>query len=99
MGAGISTIALIFAGSTSIPCLLTINPSSFPEVAPNTHLAGLSRSRYLRSLSKKLYQIDDVAFCVERLGDHIVYVDFYLPVHHIMEQCGHGPLAKNPSFT
>ena len=35
-------MALIFSGLASIPRLLTVNLSSFPEGTPKTHLVGLS---------------------------------------------------------
>ena len=41
-GASMAMMALIFSGLVSIPRLLTMNPSSFPEGMPKTHLVGLS---------------------------------------------------------
>ena len=45
-------MALIFSGLASIPQLLTMKPSSFPEGTPKTHLVGLSFQRNLRRLLK-----------------------------------------------
>ena len=39
-GASITMIALIFSGLALIPRLLMMNPSSFPEGTPKTHLVG-----------------------------------------------------------
>jgi hypothetical protein len=41
-GASISVMAMIFSGLASIPRLLTMNPSNFPDGTPNTHFVGLS---------------------------------------------------------
>ena len=41
-GASIAMMALIFSGLASIPRWLTMNPSSFLEGMPMTHLVGLS---------------------------------------------------------
>ena len=41
-GASMAMMALIFSGLASIPQLLTMNPSSFPEGTTKTHLVGLS---------------------------------------------------------
>ena len=35
-------MALTFVGLASMPQLLTMKPSSFPDGTPNTHLVGLS---------------------------------------------------------
>ena len=45
-------MALIFSGLASIPQLLTMNPSSFLEGTPKTHLVGLSFQRNFRRLLK-----------------------------------------------
>ena len=41
-GTSMAMMALIFSGLASIPRLLMMNPSSFPEGTPKTHLVGLS---------------------------------------------------------
>ena len=41
-GASMAMMALIFSRLASIPRLLMMNPSSFPEGMPKTHLVGLS---------------------------------------------------------
>jgi hypothetical protein len=42
VGASMSVMAMIFTGLASIPRLLTMNPSNFPDGTPNTHFVGLS---------------------------------------------------------
>ena len=44
LGAGMSSMALIFLGSTSIPHSLTMYPSNFPEVTPKVHFLGFNLS-------------------------------------------------------
>ena len=51
-GASIAMMALIFSGLASISLLLTMNPSSFLEGTPKTHLVGLSFQRNFRRLLK-----------------------------------------------
>ena len=51
-GASMAMIALIFSGLASIPRWLTMNPSSFPEGTPKTHLVGLSFQRNFQRLLK-----------------------------------------------
>jgi hypothetical protein len=51
-GASMAKMALIFSGLASIPWWLTMNPSSFPEGTPKTHLVGLSFHRNFRRLLK-----------------------------------------------
>jgi hypothetical protein len=46
-GASISVMAVIFIGLASIPRLLMMNPSNFPDGTPKTHLVGLSFHRNL----------------------------------------------------
>ena len=55
LGAGMSSMALIFLGSTSIPRSLTMCPSNFPEVTPKVHFLGFNLSLNCRILSKNLY--------------------------------------------
>ena len=57
-----------------IPCLLTINPSSFRT---EYTLSWVESKPVLTESFEKLSQIDDVAFCVERLGDRL-----RRPMHH-----------------
>jgi hypothetical protein len=45
-----SVMAVIFTGLASMPRLLTMNPSNFPEGTPKTHLVGLSFHQNLRRL-------------------------------------------------
>ena len=54
LGAGMSSIALIFLGSTSMPRSLTICPNNFPEVTPKVHFLGFNLSLNCRILSKNL---------------------------------------------
>ena len=54
--AGMSSMALIFSGSTSIPHLLTICPSNFLEVTPNVHFLRFNRNMNCLILSKNLYK-------------------------------------------
>ena len=54
--AGMSSMALIFSGSTSIPHLLTICPSNFLEVTSNVHFLRFNRNMNCLILSKNLYK-------------------------------------------
>ena len=56
LGVGMSSMTMIFSGSTSIPHSLTICPSSFPEVTPNVHFLGFNRSLNCLILLKNLYK-------------------------------------------
>jgi hypothetical protein len=49
-GAPRAVMAEIFKGLASIPRLLTMNPSNFPDGTPKMHLVGLSFYRNLRRL-------------------------------------------------
>ena len=42
LGGFLNLMALTMVGSASMPQLLTMKPSSFPNGIPNTHLVGLS---------------------------------------------------------
>jgi hypothetical protein len=48
--ASMSVKAVIFIGLASIPRLLTMNPSNFPDGTPNMHFVGLSFHQNLRKL-------------------------------------------------
>ena len=54
LGAGMSSMALIFLGSTSIPRSLTMCSSNFPKVTPKVHFLGFNLSLNYRILSKNL---------------------------------------------
>ena len=54
--AGMSSMALIFSGSTSIPHSLTICPSNFPKVIPKVHFLGFNLNLNCLILSKNLYK-------------------------------------------
>jgi hypothetical protein len=49
-GASMSVMAEIFTRLASIPRLLTMNPSNFPDGNPKMHFVGLSFHRNLRKL-------------------------------------------------
>jgi hypothetical protein len=49
-GASMSVMAVIFIGLASVPRLLMMNPSNFPDCTPKMHLVGLSFHRNLRRL-------------------------------------------------
>jgi hypothetical protein len=49
-GASMSVMAVTFTGLASIPRLLTMNPSNFPNGTPYTHFVGLSFHRNFRKL-------------------------------------------------
>ena len=57
LGAGMSSMALIFSRSTSIPHRLTMCPSKFPEVTPKVHFLGFNLSLNCRILSKNLCSV------------------------------------------
>jgi hypothetical protein len=50
VGASMSVMAVIFIGLASIPRLLMMNVSNFPDGIPKTHFVGLSFHRNLRKL-------------------------------------------------
>ena len=52
LGGGISNMALILDGSTSIPLLLTKNPNNFLAVTPKVHFCGFNLNLYSLILSK-----------------------------------------------
>ena len=52
--AGMSIMALIFSGSTSIPRSLTICLNNFPEVTPKVHFLGFNLNLNYLILSKNL---------------------------------------------
>ena len=54
LGVGLSSMALIFSGSTSIPRSLTMCHSNFPEVTPKVHFLGFNLSLNRLILSKNL---------------------------------------------
>jgi hypothetical protein len=49
-GSSMSVMAVIFIGLASIPRLLTMNPSNFPDGTPNTHFVALSFHRNFHKL-------------------------------------------------
>ena len=53
LGGGISNMALILDGSTSIPLLLTRKPSNFLAVMPKVHFCGFNLSRYSLIVSQE----------------------------------------------
>ena len=56
LGAGMSSMALIFSGSTFIPRSLKICPNNFLEVTPNVHFLGFNLNLNCLILSKNLYK-------------------------------------------
>ena len=56
LGVGMSSMTLIFSGSTSIPCSLTICPNSFLKVTPKVHFLGFNCNLNSLILSKNLYK-------------------------------------------
>ena len=57
LGAGMSSMTLIFSGSTFIPHLLTICPSSFLEVTLKVYFLGFNHNLNCLILSKNLYRV------------------------------------------
>ena len=53
---GISNIALILDGSTSIPLQFTKNPNNFPMVTPNVHFCGFNLNLYSLILLKNFFK-------------------------------------------
>jgi hypothetical protein len=49
-GASMSVMAMIFTGLTSIPQLMMMNPSNFPDGTLKMHFVGLSFHQNLRKL-------------------------------------------------
>ena len=64
-------MALIFSGLASIPRLLMMNPSSFPEGTPKTHLVGLSFATNFSKAVEGLFQVSN-----ELILDNIVDIGF-----------------------
>ena len=56
LGEGMSSMAMIFSGSTSIPYSLTMCPSNFPEVTLKVHFLGFNLSLKRLIFSKNLYK-------------------------------------------
>ena len=57
LGVGISRMALIFSGSTSMPPLPTIYPNNFPKVTPNVHFLGFNLNLNYLIISKNLSRV------------------------------------------
>ena len=57
LGWGISTMALILDGSTSIPLSLTKKPNNFLVVTPKVHFYGFNLSLYFLILSKNFLKL------------------------------------------
>ena len=56
-GGGISNMALILDGSTSIPLSLTRKPSNFLAVTPKVHFYGFNLNLYSLILSKNFLKL------------------------------------------
>jgi hypothetical protein len=69
-------MAVIFTGLASIPRLLTMNPSNFPDGSPKTHLVGLS-------FHQNLFQVCNQVIGIPDLDDHIIHVGFNVPMQLI----------------
>ena len=54
--AGMSSMAMVFSGSTFILHLLTICPNNFPKVTPKVHFLGFNRNLSSLIFSKNLYK-------------------------------------------
>ena len=57
LGGGISNMALIFDGSTSIPLSFTKKLNNFPVVTPKVHFYGFNLSLYSLILSKNFLKL------------------------------------------
>ena len=57
LNGGISNMALIFDGSTSIPLSLTKKPNNFPAVTPKVHFYGFNLILYSLILSKNFLKL------------------------------------------
>ena len=57
LGGGISNMALILDGSTSIPLSLTKKPNNFLAVTPKVHFYGFNLSLYSLILSKNFLKL------------------------------------------
>ena len=57
LGGGISNMALIFDGSTSIPLSLTKNPNNFLAVTPKVHFYGFNLNLYFLILSNNFLKL------------------------------------------
>ena len=57
LGGGISNMALILDGSTSIPLLLTKNPNNFLAVTPKVHFCGFNLNLHSLILSKNFLNL------------------------------------------
>ena len=84
LGGGISNIALIFDGSTSILLSLTKKPNNFPVVTPNVHFCKVQSQSVLLDPFEELRRVNNVSFSLIGFHDHVINIHLYLIVHHIM---------------
>ena len=75
-GASMAMMALIFSGLASIPWLLMINPSSFPESTPKTHLVGLSFQAELPEAVEGLFQVSNKLILGLGFDNDIINIGF-----------------------
>ena len=57
LGGGMSNMALIFDGLTSIPLSLTKKPKNFPAITPKVHIYGFNLNLYSLILSKNFLKL------------------------------------------
>jgi hypothetical protein len=76
-----SVMAVIFTGLASIPQLLMMNPSNFPDGTPKMHLVGLSFHRNLHKLLN--VSSKSVIRSSGGLGDHVIHVGLNIPMQLI----------------
>ena len=70
-----------------------MNPRNFPKLALKTHLLVLSLNLYLKRHLNN-FQIYQMISRSAQLGDHVIYIEFNLLMHHIMEQSYHDSLIS-----
>ena len=75
----------IFSGFASMPRWLMMNPSSFPDGTPKTHLVGLSFHWYSHKLAKVSSRSVMKVSEISGLDDHIIHVGFNVLVELFLE--------------
>ena len=69
--AGMSSMALIFSGSTSIPRSLTMCPRNFPKVTPNVYFLGFNLNLKRLILSNDLPCLGTSLSCHPHIPRHL----------------------------
>ena len=90
-------IAFTLWGSTLIPWLLTTNPSSFLDCAPNEHFTWFYFNRYLLNLSNNFFKFWQWSSLYLDLAIILSIYTLIFFIHHIVEQSYHCPFISDPN--